>query len=375
MKAAWRVLRTDGPNPDIVERYFRRMMKMSLPDGTYETRLVGLVGFHIHRVTPNGHLPSTFEHVDNVELFQVPDDPLPLPKTPSLNPGRRHAHGWSRGPARYPNGYEVEGLSGQPGIIPKAFAVGATVPPVDQRRRINVSRATPIPQAVQRINRRYQAMLRDTVWRYYQLVGTQNKSGTRNNPYVDGENPYLGPGRSQPRPGARRAGTPVLQHDQPRQHDARVVHAARLQLRGCHINAFPHGVEAFPPFEARFTPLHVMSFLLLNALPAQSCDGSRHCSTQHPAAAPIGLADGFSRLAATSGRRRPAPGGSGAATSRSAVTRSPAFRPRSGDRNPQHGFNRRGARALTAEGRRRRIIPACRPAAGGRAANYGGESP
>ena len=35
----------------------------------------------------------------------------------------------------------------------------------------------------------------------------------------------------------------------------------------CHINAFPQGVEVFPPFEPQFEDLHVMSFLLQNAQP------------------------------------------------------------------------------------------------------------
>ena len=179
VKAAWKILVTTGPRPDIPKRYLRRLMRIPLPNGTYETKLMGLVGFHIHRVTPFGHLPSTFEQVDNVELIPQPNDPLPLPQTPSLNPG----HGFQQAletivnPLRaarsnksplnarpklqrpwnspeYPNGYEVNGLTGQPGIIPKSFMVGNPLPPISQRPTVNVSRAAPIPEAVQEVNQR-----------------------------------------------------------------------------------------------------------------------------------------------------------------------------------------------------------------------------
>mgnify|MGYP003573465367 CR=1 FL=1 len=64
VKAAWKVLKTEGENADIPGRYFRREMRFKQPDGTYtDPVLAGLVGLHIHRVTPFGHLPSTFEHM------------------------------------------------------------------------------------------------------------------------------------------------------------------------------------------------------------------------------------------------------------------------------------------------------------------------
>jgi hypothetical protein len=274
VKAAWRVLQTEGDNADILERYFRRQMTMPMPDGTKETRLFGLVGLHIHRVTAFGHLPSTFEHVDNVELFYRKNDPLPLPKTPSLNPGRagyQHGDGeWAFQPwPQYPNGYEVNGLSGQPGLIIPAFMQGAAVPPVEERRMVNVSRATPIPEPVQKINRRYQQRYKDSVWRYYQLIGTQGKSGTENNPFVEGENPYLGPGIPNTNlgpgiPGPQQSNTTDLVNTTLESYTQPGFSCAR-----CHINAFPQGVGAFPPYESRFTPLHVMSFLLLNALSSE----------------------------------------------------------------------------------------------------------
>jgi hypothetical protein len=291
VKAAWRVL-TDT---DIPERYFRRNMRLPIPSTNpqdYEDRLVGLVGLHLHRVTPTGHLPSTFEHIDNVELFHRRDDPLPLPETPSLNPGAGKKFPWHRyrlpwgnkykkrllkkwaryirsNPApSYPNGYEVGGLTGQPGIIPMAFLnSNDPIPPVDERLNINVSRATPIPYAVQKVNRQYQAELTDSVWRYYQLVGTQNLSGTEDNPNISPNNPDLGPGIPNKNlgpgvPGPQFSNTPDLVNTTLESYTQPGFSCAR-----CHINAFPHGVAAFPPFEDYFTPLHVMSFLLLTANP------------------------------------------------------------------------------------------------------------
>jgi hypothetical protein len=271
VKAAWKVLQLEGDNPDIPQRYFRRMMKMPLPGGGSEEKLVGLVGFHIHRVTPNGHLPSTFEHVDNVELFPNRFDPLPLPRTPSLNPGRRprydgddfnHKPFWPS----YPNGYEVDGLSGQPGIIPKAFLKDDVMPPVEQRPTINISRSTPIPLEVRKINREYQERLRNSVWRYYQLIGTQNRSGTENNPSVE-DNPFLGPGIPNRDlgpgiPGPQFSNTTNLVNTTLESFTQPGFSCAR-----CHINAFPQGVGAFPPYEDQFEPLHVMSFILLSAKP------------------------------------------------------------------------------------------------------------
>lgn len=285
VKASWRVLVTTGKNPDIPERYFRRMMDIPVPGGGTETRLVGLVGFHIHRVTPHGHLPSTFEHVDNVELVRRAGDPLRLPTTPSMNPGRFKNVWpiWFPGDGepvyvpvvggswpQYPNGYEVEGLSGQPGLIPKAFLYeGDTAPPIADRVRINVSRATPIPAEVQSVNRRYQNRLKDSVWRYYQLIGTQNISGTNDeNPDPDLQasiNPYLGPGIPNEDlgpgiPGAQFSNTTNLINTTLESYTQPGFSCAR-----CHINAFPHGVQAFPPYENAFKDLHVMSFILLNA--------------------------------------------------------------------------------------------------------------
>ena len=114
-------------------------------------------------------------------------------------------------------------------------------------------------------------MLADTVWRYYQLVGAQNESGTLDNPFWQEanpdkvENPFLGPGIPNENlgpgiPGPQYSNTTDLVNTTLESYTQPGFSCAR-----CHINAFPQGVTAFPPYEKRFEPLHVMSFLLQNA--------------------------------------------------------------------------------------------------------------
>ncbi|WP_299582811.1 hypothetical protein [uncultured Microbulbifer sp.] len=258
VKAAWKVLKLNGDNPDVPGRYFRRLMRFPLPDGSLsEPMLMGLVGFHIHRVTPFGHLPSTFEQVDNVHIGKRLFDPLPKPKQPSLNPGDFNGR-----PVRYDNGYEVNGESGVAGVIPLAYKAGEPLIPIDQREQVNVSRVTAIPFEVQRVNWKYQTLLRDSVWSYYQLIGAQNKN-------LKNPNPHLGPGISGP----QTSSTQNLVNTTLETYTQRGFSCAR-----CHLNAFPQGVTSFPPYEERFEDLHVMSFLLLNAQSASHPEKNSQCS-------------------------------------------------------------------------------------------------
>ena len=262
VKAAWKVLKTEGPDADIPGRYFRRTLQFPLPDGNLsEPKLMGLVGFHIHRVTPFGHLPSTFEHVDNVRLQKRFNDPLPLPPHPALNPGNQGSLPYGAAP-QYPNGYEVGGKSGEAGLIPATFKQGDTLPPKSEIAQVNVSRQTPIPLAVQITNRKYQWLLRDSVWSYYQLIGTQNKNLTV-------PNPHLGPGI----PGAQHSSVQNLVNTTLETYTQKGFSCSR-----CHLNAFPHGVTVFPPYEKRFEDLHVMSFLLLNAKSGQEENPQMGCA-------------------------------------------------------------------------------------------------
>lgn len=259
IKAAWKVLKTVGEDADVPGRYFRRILQFPLPDGSLsEPTLVGLVGLHIHRVTPFGHLPSTFEHVDNVSLHRTGADPLPLPAHPALNPGNGRGK-----PESYPNGYEVNGKSGEAGLIPAPYKEQDSLIPVEERETVNVSRVTPIPRHVEKVNQKYREMLKDSVWSYYQLIGTQNKN-------IDTPNDHLGPGI----PGPQQSNVQNLVNTTLETYTQKGFSCA-----GCHLNAFPHGVSSFPPYEKRFEDLHVMSFLLLNAISGSQPVGSQGCST------------------------------------------------------------------------------------------------
>ena len=257
IKAAWKVLKTDGEDADIPGRYFRRTLQFPQPDGSLsEPTLMGLVGLHLHRVTPFGHLPSTFEHVDNVSLHKKRPDPLPLPDHPALNPGKAFGH-----PVSYPNGYEVDGKGGEAGVIPLPYKAGDSLKPADDREAVNVSRVTPIPREVEAINKKYQKILKDSVWSYYQLIGTQNKN-------LNTPNDHLGPGI----PGPQQSNVQNLVNTTLETYTQKGFSCA-----SCHLNAFPHGVNSFPPYEKRFEDLHVMSFLLLNAKSGSLPPGTQEC--------------------------------------------------------------------------------------------------
>ena len=255
VKAAWKVL--DGD--DVHGRFYRRQVFFLNPNGECTgPHLVGLVGFHIHRVVPFGtggfdHVGATFEQVDNVSL--TPDDsPFPLPPHPSLNPGLD-----SDSPPPYSNGYEVEGQSGFSQLIPEPLPDGKDLPPIADRPITNVSRVVPIPADVQEVNTKFRDMLQGSVWNFYEMIGTDNPN------LNDGDNPNLGTGIL----GAQTANTQNLMNTTLESYTQSGWSCSR-----CHLNAFPQGVTLpFPSFEEKFKALHVISFLLLNA---QSHDQGKH---------------------------------------------------------------------------------------------------
>jgi hypothetical protein len=63
-----------------------------------------------------------------------------------------------------PQGYDYE---------PKRLRDQDPLPPIDQRKPVQVGRVIPIPKDTQAMNARYQELLRGTVWQNYQLVVTQ----------------------------------------------------------------------------------------------------------------------------------------------------------------------------------------------------------
>ncbi len=150
VKAAWKVLDED----DDRTRYLNRHIVVD-DEGT--TQLMGLVALHILRYTPNDYdeakkidgkfVAATFEQVDNVSV--EPNSGL----KPSFNNGLP------------PD--SVECAFGFKGEIPSLE--GEIPPPV------GIYRVASLPEMVQNINEVFQASLPESVFRYYQLIGTQNK--------------------------------------------------------------------------------------------------------------------------------------------------------------------------------------------------------
>ena len=244
VKAAWKVLEPNGKYPDVVNRFYRRLVRFRKPDGSLgKPTLVGLVGLHVHRVTPTcGHLASTFEHVDNTRVTPLHCDTAPIPTHPNLNPGPRSAT-----PPPYRNGYVVNGQQGRAGLIPKPILKNQPLPPAP---RTFVSRVVPVPPAVAAINRHYQnGALRNSVWRYYRLIGAQNRN-------LDPDNRHLGPGLKGP----QASNTQNLINTTLETYTQAGFSCAR-----CHMNALPLGVTTPPPFEPKYDPLRVGSFILLQA--------------------------------------------------------------------------------------------------------------
>ena len=156
VKAAWKILKLDGPGPiDDKERYYTAQALIYTP-GSASAFLatVGLVGLHIaHKTTGRPEwIWSTFEQVDN-----APDLPAsgPIPPPPSP-PGYYNFTNAGCSIQQCPPNQQVAKTSNQP---------------------VQVLRVTPIPPESQQLNAQYQAALRawnpKNVWQYYQLVSTQ----------------------------------------------------------------------------------------------------------------------------------------------------------------------------------------------------------
>ncbi|MCB1036827.1 MAG: hypothetical protein KDD47_23580, partial [Acidobacteria bacterium] len=166
VKAAWRPL---DRKKDRVERYLHRELVIGVENGKPKVQLMGLVSLHILRWTPNGYDPaagadgafvaSTFEQIDNV-TSNVAEDGTVVP--PTFNNGR------------LPTPQQSEyGFSGE---IPPEVVPGQPLPPPEP---VSIYRAAAqsLPAAVRTINQLYQstAPVKDSVLRYYQLIGTQNR--------------------------------------------------------------------------------------------------------------------------------------------------------------------------------------------------------
>lgn len=143
IKASWRVLTSS----DDTSRYYTQEVYYESPDGTLVgPTTIGLVGFHILRLTPTTGSTwfwATFEQVDNLAetggSFFSPD--LPAPGD---------------------DGYSYKPTEVKPNQ------------PLPSPTPVNVSRVYPIPSDVAAMNTAYQAALEGTVWQHYQLIDVQN---------------------------------------------------------------------------------------------------------------------------------------------------------------------------------------------------------
>ena len=155
LKAAW--LDMTGFSDERVQRFYTRMAILKDPaSGACSRVKVGLVGLHVVQKTPSRPQWSwsTYEHVDN-----VPSDSVEGPYT--FNDG-----------------------SATPMPAESPLMLVPVAPQPAKPYNVVRSAKTPIHVNTRTTNRRYQALLKDTVWERYQLVMTQwsRVSGNQANP-------------------------------------------------------------------------------------------------------------------------------------------------------------------------------------------------
>jgi hypothetical protein len=179
IKTAWRVFPPDpAPDPKILARYFIREVVLNIPkensatgDALKITVKVGLVGFHIAHKTKNAPewVWSTFEHVDNLT---APDGLKPTFFDPACTDCQLNAK-------PIPKGGSVPADPGEPLKAPTPYLWAASPPFASPNQRIptQINRLTEIPCQTVELNSAWQKKLsevdKDSVWQYYQLVGTQ----------------------------------------------------------------------------------------------------------------------------------------------------------------------------------------------------------
>jgi hypothetical protein len=162
-KAAWRVL---DPKRDDLSRYYTRPAYVLSPNKKKCFKApagAGLVALHIHRLTRLSHVASTFEQVDNVAIL---DTHTPTRVHPSFNPGTRYL--------AQQNIWPPYGNRGFSGPLPPVITAKGGLPPKARRQPNNISRAVDIPNAVKAMNREFQSKYKDSVLRYYQMIGVQH---------------------------------------------------------------------------------------------------------------------------------------------------------------------------------------------------------
>lgn len=232
VKAAWRVL--DPARGDRPERYLHRDIFID-KNGTVQ--LMGLVALHILRYTPNGEgafVAATFEHVDNTSI-EPQFRNVPGLK-PSFNTGR------------------------PPSEIQKRLGFEGPIPPLEQRvdpAPVDIYRVTPLPVgdlSVSAANARYQQMLARSVFRFYRLIGTQNK---RPENIIAGADPNLN-GHEGPVTGVYTNTSNLINAA------LESYSQANFSCILCHVRARPQGV---PLAAEQIDHFKILTFLLQSAKP------------------------------------------------------------------------------------------------------------
>ena len=263
VKAAWRVL---DPQKHHVDRYLHRNLVVGIDDGKPKVQLMGLVALHILRWTPNGYDPvkgidgafvaSTFEQIDNVTT-NVAEDGTVI--KPTFNSGQLPT------PQQLDYGFE--------GKMPHEIKAGKPLPKPDP---VGIYRAAAqrLPAAVRRINGHYQtaAPVRDSVLRYYQLIGTQNHhQGTIDFTTAEGRerNGHQGPITGVYTNANNLVNSALESYTQ-----------KNFSCILCHVRARPFGVPhapgtspSFPPAAFEDDHFKILTFLLQSAKMPPSGDG------------------------------------------------------------------------------------------------------
>lgn len=150
IKAAWREAKA-GEN---VDRYYAADgLALDPATGLCDKRRFVLIGFHIAQKTPRRPqwIWSTFEHVDNITVAAgAPSGTMPSLNDPSA----------------------AQTLGANPGLVD---AANPPNPDPDPVQVVPVPAGNPIPLQTQATNTKWHndPAIKDTIWRFYQLVKTQ----------------------------------------------------------------------------------------------------------------------------------------------------------------------------------------------------------
>ncbi len=254
-KAAWRVL---DPEMDDPSRYYTRPAYVLSPNKRKCFKApagAGLVALHIHRLTRLSHVASTFEQIDNVAIL---DTDTTTSVHPSFNPGARYL--------AQQNIWPPYGNRGFSGSLPPVITDKDELPPKALRQPNNISRAVDIPNSVKAMNREFQSKYKDSVLRYYQMIGVQHaRSECRMKPTKNFSEPDIWQPSNCPQPNGNRLINVALESytqlvnpftDQPYNYSC----------QGCHSHARPCGFAGEISNALTFRPdFMVMSYLLSKA--------------------------------------------------------------------------------------------------------------